>query len=157
MGGAERLGELARDLDRVAERKLPLTLQALAQRAALHEWQHDVEMAVGRARVEQAQHARVVEAAVVPHFADEAVGTERFDEFVPEHLHGHRARLDRIDGAIDDSRGPAPDLGFDQVPVGEQSREHVFDHGHGRPLSPTLPTMHRASAGNNSPAPARRI
>ena len=97
---AERLGDLARDLQRVLERQLLLRAQPVAQRFAL-DVRHDVveqpPATVGggldHAAVEEGQDVRMVELGGDGDLAQEPLGAERVGEFRVEDL--DRDRGDR--------------------------------------------------------------
>ena len=101
---AERVGDLARDANRVVHRKLLLALEPRAQRLAGDERHHVVQQSVGVAGVEQRQDVRMLQPRGRPDLAQKALAAERRAEIGVQDLDGDVAIVPEVVG--EDTRSP---------------------------------------------------
>jgi hypothetical protein len=83
------VGHLARDLERVLQRKLPVPLEPLAQRLAPHVGHHEEQQAAGLAGVMKRQDVGVAELRNGLDLALEPLGPDGGRDLGVEHLDGH--------------------------------------------------------------------
>jgi hypothetical protein len=128
----ERIGDLARDLERVIDRQLLLACEPVSQRTAL-DVRHDVvEEAVRFARIVERQDVRVIETGRDLDLAQEPVRPEHGREIRLEDLDGDRATVLQILGEPDGGHAAASEDTFDRIPFGERLLQPV---DHRRPRS----------------------
>jgi hypothetical protein len=115
----ERVGDVARDRDRVGNRQLLLARDALAQRLALHEGEHMIEQAARFARVEQREDVRMLERGLDAQLAEEPVGPYRCGELGMKDLERHAALVLDVASEVDGRGATASELSFQLVASGE--------------------------------------
>ncbi len=91
VGVGQRIGHLARELERLVHRELRLAIQAIPQRLALDVRHHVVEETGGLTRVVQRQDMRVAEVGRHLDLAQEALGPEHVGQLGTQDLERHRA------------------------------------------------------------------
>ena len=112
------------------ERQLPLPLQPLPQRAALHVG-HDVEeQLAGLARVVDRQDVRVGESGGELDLAEEPVGADRGREVRPEDLQGDLAVVAEVLGEEHDGHAALAELALEAVAAGETAFELLLQFVH---------------------------
>jgi hypothetical protein len=118
VGVIERFGDLAGDADRLLDRELLFTLDALAEGLALDVRHHGVEQAVGVSAVVQWQDTGMLQAGFDADFAEKAVCAEGGGYLRAQHLDRDTAAVLPIVRAIDARHAPATDLSIQVVPPG---------------------------------------
>ncbi len=108
MGVGERVGNLARDANRVVDGKLRLALQARAQRLASHERHHKVQQPVRASGVEQRKDVWMLKPCGGPDLAQESFAAERGAEIRVQHPDGDVAVVPQVVRAEDGGHAPAP-------------------------------------------------
>ena len=116
----QRLGDFARDLERVLDRQLGLALDPVPQGLAFHVRHDVVEQALGLARFVHRQDVRMGEPCGDLHFAEEAIGAERRGELRPHHLHRHAAMVLEVLGEVDRRHPAFAQDPLDLVAAGER-------------------------------------
>ncbi len=126
----ERVGDLARDLERVLEGQAPLALQPVAQRFALYVRHHVVQHPGGLTGVVQRQDVRVGETRDDLDLAEEALGAERGGQLRPQDLQRDLPAEALVVGQVDEGHAAAPELALDGVAAGEGIGQTVLDVAH---------------------------
>ena len=90
---AQGVGGLARDLDRLVQGKLLLSVEPIPQRLTFHVGHHVVKHTVRLAGVEERENVWVVEASGERDLAQEPLGAERGSEFGLENFERNLARV----------------------------------------------------------------
>ena len=140
VGEAQCIRHFPRDLQRVLQRKLLLSLQAAPQRFALHERHHVVEEPVGLARVVERQDVGVCQAGRDLDLAEKPLGAERRRDLTAEHLDRDGAAVFPVPSEIDGRHASAAQLALEVVAVGErraEAGERVGQRGPGARDSPS--------------------
>src|SRR6267143_1636340 len=132
----QRIGELARNAQRLVQRNLFLAGETAAQGLAFDEWHHVIEETGGVARVIERQDVGVAEARRDFDLAQEALAAERGRELRLQDLDGDRAPVLEILGAEHGRHAAATDLTLDRVAVGERSTQTLQHLGHGHNRRP---------------------
>ena len=120
VGVVERGGDLAREPERLLDRKLPLADQPGAERFAGDERHHVVEQAVGLARVEQSQDVRVLQVGGDLDLGQEPLAADHGGELGVQHLDGDLAAVPQVLGEVDDGHAALAELPVDAVAVGQR-------------------------------------
>jgi hypothetical protein len=121
----ERVGDLARDAERLRQRELRLAREVIAQRARFDEGGHVVEHAVRLPGVVHREDVRVRELRRDLDLAQEALGGDRQAEVGAEDLERDRAPVPEVAGEEDDRHPAASDLSFDLVSIAERLLQHA--------------------------------
>jgi hypothetical protein len=129
---AERVGDLARDAQRLVDRKLALAVELVAQRLAGDVRHHVVQQPVGLPRVEEWQDVRVLQPRGGADLGEEPLAAERGTEVGVEHLDGDVALVAEIVREIDRGHPARAELALNAVAVSETAGETGEDVGHVR-------------------------
>ena len=115
----ERIGDLARDPERVLDRELLLTVQSVAQRLPVHEGHHIEQEPARLSRVVQRQDVRVLQVCGRPDLGEKAFATQRGGEVRMEDLHRHAALVLEVQRQVDGRHPATAELALDAVAVDE--------------------------------------
>ena len=133
VGFGERVGDVAEDAHRVADRQLALLRQLVAEGGAVHVRHDVVEQPVGRARVVQRQDMGVLQGRRHLDLAEEALLAERGGELLPQHLERDLAVVLQVVGEIHGRHAAGAELALEAVAAGEGGAEAVgHDHAGAR-------------------------
>ena len=123
VGVVQRGRDLAGDGQGVRQRQLPLPLEPLPERAALHVG-HDVEeQLAGLAGVVDRKDVRVGETGGELDLAEEPLGADRGREVGPEDLEGDLAVVAEVLGQEHDGHAALTELALEAVAAGETALE----------------------------------
>ncbi len=133
---AQRIGHLACDPERVADRELAFPGEAVPQGLALDVGHDVVDQPIGLVRIVQRQDVRVVETSGDLNLAQESGRSHIGGQLGAEHFHGYRALVLEVVGQ-EDSRHPAlPQFPLDLVAGGKRVADAFEQLHHGRPTPP---------------------
>ena len=118
--------DLPRNSDGFEQWELFLRAEAITQRAAFHQWQHVIQMALALAGIEQRDDGRMAQLAEEADFLQEVMVGRRFVELGSQQLDGDETVGLLIARAVHDGRGATADLAIDQVAIVEQAARHEF-------------------------------
>ncbi len=127
-------GDLPRQLRGVFDREPAFTVQANAQRLALHHRHHVIEEPVGLARIVQRQDVRMIEPGRDPDLAQEPFGAEHGRQLRPQHLERDPAVVPQVLGQVDRCHAALAELPLDAVAIGEGGRQPFGDGTHRRSI-----------------------
>ena len=137
---AQRVGDLARDLERVVDRELALAVEALAEGLALDVGHDVVDQAIGLVGVVERQDVGVVQPGGDLDLAQEPGGAHLRGQVGAEHLDRDLALVLEVVGQ-EDARHPAlSQLALEAVPRWRGRRRVVQKLGHGASMSPRRPS-----------------
>jgi hypothetical protein len=116
----QRVRHLARQLHRVVHRELPLSLEPSAERLALHERHHVVQLPVCAAGIEQRQDVRVLERRGKLDLLEESLWPEHRTELRVQDLDCHLPAVPNVLRQVHGGHAAASELALDVV----TAREH---------------------------------
>ena len=132
--------------DRVADRKLFLTIQPRTQRLAFDE-RHDIEQQAARcARIEQREQVRVLQVRRDFDFGEKTLGTKHRAELRIEHLECDAPVMSDVAGEKDGGHTAAANLAFHLITAGERVLKLIEKLHHVQ-----LPEQRRDGTGYRSP------
>ena len=126
----ERVGHLAGEPERPAERDPPLGDELVAQGAALDVWGDVVEEPVGFARVVERQQMGMVEPRGDPDLPEEALGAEHFGKPSLQHLERDHPVVPEIAREIDHGHSAVAHLALDRIAAGQGGLQLVEEVEH---------------------------
>ena len=113
----ERARHFPRNAHRLGDRQVPLAVEACAERLAGDERHHVIPQAVRRARVEQRQDVRMLQARRGADLAQEALTADRGAEIGVEHLDRDIAIVLEVVGEIHGRHAALPKFALEAVAV----------------------------------------
>ncbi len=119
VGVVEPFGNLLGEPQRLVDCKLPLPVELVPQRLAIHVRHDVIEEPVGLAGVVEGQDVLMGELGRELDLPQEAVGTDRCGQLGPQHLHGHIPLVADIVRQVDDGHPPTTQLALDLIAVRE--------------------------------------
>ena len=118
MGVTQRIGDFARDLDRIGDRERPLAAELVAQRFPLDQ-RHDIEQEpAGFARVIEGEDVGMAEFGGGFDFAEESLRAECRRQFGPEHFDRHPAPMFEVFREVHRGHPARTEFALDPVAVG---------------------------------------
>lgn len=123
-GGAD----LVRNSLHISQRKLPLDLEAIPQRASRNERRYIIELPVGLARIDEWHDVRMREPGGDADLAQKSLGADRRSEFRTQNLYRDLTFVLFLFGEMDYCHPAAAELALDRVAV-----EQGVGHRRGRP------------------------
>ncbi len=120
---AQCIRHFTRDLHRVFDGKLDLTIEEIPQGFALHVGHGVEQKSLRLPGVVQRQYAGMMQTGSDLDLAQEAVGADDRRQFGLQHLERHLAAVLQVLGQIDRRHAAAPQLPLDSVALGEGGRE----------------------------------
>jgi hypothetical protein len=111
----ERIGDVAKDVNRLSKGKAPSPPQSRAERFPL-DVRHDVEQqGTGRARVEERQDMWMLEVSGEPDLREEPLHANPGSDLGLQHLNGDVALVFQIVRKIDDSHASGAQLAHEPI------------------------------------------
>ncbi len=128
VGGVERFGDLAEQVEGAVRRQRPLAVEQRPQVAAGDQAHRHDQLAVDLARVVDGDDGGVVEPGGEPRLAQEALAEAvAVGELAGDHLQRHRPLEAEVGGAVDDPHPAAGEQLFDPV-AGDLRADREFPH-----------------------------
>ena len=125
MGVVQRIGRLAGEPERPAERDAPLGDEQVAQGAAFDVRGDVIKEAVRLARVVQRQQVGMMEPRGHLDLAQKALGAEHLGEPLLQHLERDRAVVPEVAREVDDGHTAVAHLALDRIAAGQGGLESV--------------------------------
>ncbi len=127
----QRRRHAPRDLDRLRDVELPLPVELVPQRVALHVRHHVEQERVGLPRIVQRQDVRVLQVGRHLDLLQKPLGPDHRRQLRPQHLQRHLAVVLHVVRQVHRRHPALAQVGFDPVTVGQRRRELGRDLGHG--------------------------
>jgi len=129
---AQRVGHLARDPQRVLERKLRLAVELRAERPALDERHDVVEEPAGLPRVVHGQDMGMGERRGQVDLAEEALGAERGSRIRPDDLDRHLAAVLQVASEVHGRHAARAELALNLAAAGQRRAQRFRRSVHPR-------------------------
>ena len=153
VGVAQGVGDLARDLERVADRELAFTVEALAQGLALDVGHDVIDQAVDLVGIVQRQDVGMVQAGGDLDLTQKPGGADLCGKVGPEHLYGNGTLILEVVGQ-EDFRHPAlTQLPLQPIAGGKRCTEAIKEFRHDGPTVLPAARLHPRGAHRQTSLP----